>query len=295
MRAAGRTLFGVSSVERVAVGGTSLQVLKAGSGRPCVVLHRHRRARGVAGVSRGAGARRDGRALPPGLRRTPRPDVDGSIHTRRSSTAGSCKRPAWSGRPRRRGRRRLDRGGDGGDGRPALRRLVLVDAAGVRPRGRIARRVRRAVGRRDRDRASPTRTSHRVPRIYGAGIADFGGEREAGRSMTMRSATGRTCTTRPCQAARQDQRADTRRLGQQDPIVPVECALKYQRRFPGRLARPRQLRTHGPLRAAAAPGGHHRRVHHPMTTPVLLLHGAALHRLRPGPAGAVPLAAPDAA
>ncbi len=224
--------------QTVEVGDATLHLLRGGSGRPALVLH------GIEGpegwlafheaLSRGADL-----YLPshPGYGESERPEWMESI-------AHQALFYEWF--LREAGIEKVDLIGFGIGGWIAaemaamnsenLRRLVLIDAAGVRPtEGEtvdiFVRPWRDIVAScvHDPERAEEFR------RIYEASpIVDFGGPREAGRSMTMRMCYRPYMHNPAFPAALGGIRAPTLVVwGADDRIIPMECAHMYQESIRG--------------------------------------------------------------
>jgi pimeloyl-ACP methyl ester carboxylesterase len=224
--------------ETVRVGDAALHLLRGGSGQPALVLH------GIEGpegwlafheaLSRGAEVYAPSH---PGFGQSPRPEWMESI-------AHQATFYEWF--LRERGLAEIDLIGFGIGGWIAaematmnsanLRHLVLVDAAGIRPReGEVAdifvRRWRDVVESCVHDAES----AEEYRRIYEESpIADFGGTREAGRSMTMRMCYKPYMYNPAFPAVLGGVRAPTLVVwGEDDRIIPVECGRMYEAAIPG--------------------------------------------------------------
>jgi pimeloyl-ACP methyl ester carboxylesterase len=122
----------------------------------------------------------------------------------------------------------------------ALRSLVLVDAAGIRPETTEILDIfvvpwREVIERGFYD--ASTASEHQ--RIYGASpIVDFGGIREAGRTMAMRMCFRPYMYDPALPGMLGKVRLPTCIVwGRDDQIVPIECASLYQRAIPGATLR----------------------------------------------------------
>jgi pimeloyl-ACP methyl ester carboxylesterase len=120
-----------------------------------------------------------------------------------------------------------------------LRHLVLVDAAGIRPQHSDVFDIfitpwRQVIDRCFYDAAN----SPEYQRLFGGEFQEFGGPREAGRTMSIRMCfrpymydrslpgmLGKVCT--PTLIV----------WGAQDQIIPIECGQLYQRAIPGATLR----------------------------------------------------------
>jgi pimeloyl-ACP methyl ester carboxylesterase len=224
--------------QTVQVGDASLHLLRGGSGRPTLVMHGFEGPEGWLAfhdaLSKGA-------------------DVIAPSHP----GFGESPRPAWMetiGHQalfyewflRSQGIREADLVGFGIGGWIAaemaamnsenLRRLVLIDAAGIQPtEGAIAdifvRRWREVVESCVHDPESAAE----YRRIYDASpIVDFGGPREAGRSMTMRMCYRPYMHDPAFPAALGAISVPTLVVwGADDRIFPVECGRMYQAAIAG--------------------------------------------------------------
>jgi pimeloyl-ACP methyl ester carboxylesterase len=224
--------------EMVSVGDATLHMLRGGSGRPAVVLH------GIEGpegwlafheaLSRGAEVYAP---THPGFGRSPRPEWMESI-THQALFYEWYLREA--------GIEEVDLIGFGVGGWIAaemaamcshnLRRLVLVDAAGVRPAESemldIFTRAWRDIVEACVDDPG---TAEEFRRIYDASpIVDFGGTREAGRSMMTRMCYRPYMHNPAFPAALGAIRTPTLIVwGANDRIIPLECGQLYQQAIPG--------------------------------------------------------------
>ena len=231
------TATGRYTEERVGVGQTQLYLLKGGSGRPVLALHDVEGHEGWLEFHEALAERATVYApCHPGYGQTPAPEWIGAI-------PHQAVFYNWF----------LQEGGLGpadvvgvGIGGwiaaqmaimcpEAVRRLVLVDAFGVRPaEGEIAdifvvpwKQVIEA-GFRD------PKVSTEYQRLYGEGIPEFGGTREEGRTMSMRMCYRPYMYDPSLPGMLGKVRAPTLVVwGAQDSIVPVECGRLYQQAIPG--------------------------------------------------------------
>ena len=225
------------SEETVQVGDTEVHLLRGGSGRPALVLH------GMEG-----------------------PEGWLQFHDRLASRAevvapshpgfGASQRPEWMETIthqalfyewflREGGYEQVDLIGFGFGGWIAaematmasqnLAHLVLIDAAGIRAREAevsdvFLRRWRDVV-----DECVSDPNAEEFRRIYDASpIVDFGGVREAGRSMTMRMCYRPYMHSPSLQHVLKGVRTPTLIVwGEEDRIIPVECGHLYQQAIPG--------------------------------------------------------------
>jgi pimeloyl-ACP methyl ester carboxylesterase len=232
------TSTGPFTEERVAVGETSLYLLKGGDGPPLLVLH---------GVEGHEGWLAFHAALA----------EQATVYAPSHPGYGHTDRPAWLGSIQHQavfyqwflqeaGLESVDLVGVGVGGWIAaqmavqcthrLRHLVLVDAAGVRPeQGEIldifVTPWREVI---DRSFHDPTR-SPEYERLYGgAPLAEFGGVREAAKTMSIRMCYRPYMYDPALPGMLGKIRAPTLIVwGREDQIVPVECATLYQRAIPG--------------------------------------------------------------
>ena len=223
--------------ETVQVGEVALHLLRGGSGRPALVLH------GMEG-----------------------PEGWLEFHERLSHSAeviapshpgfGASNRPEWMDSIthqalfyewflRDAGYEQVDLIGLGIGGWIAaemaamcssnLTHLVLVDAAGIRPREAeitdvFVRRWRDVV-----DECVSDPDAEEFRRIYDAApVVDFGGHREPGRTMTMRMCYRPYMYSPAFPAALGGIRTPTLVVwGAEDRIIPVECGRLYEQAIPG--------------------------------------------------------------
>jgi pimeloyl-ACP methyl ester carboxylesterase len=226
----------VSTTERVAVGGTALQVLKGGSGRPCVVLH---------GVEGDEGWLAFHEALA----------AQATVYAPSHPGYGQTPCPAWISTIQHQavfynwflasaGLSEVDVVGVGIGGWIAaqmaimcsapLRRLVLVDAAGLKPSEGEIFDIFITPWQQVIDRAFyDPRSAPEYQRIYAAGVAEFGGAREAGRTTSMRMCF-RPFMYDPALPGMLPRISIPTLIvwGREDQIVPLECAHLYQQAIP---------------------------------------------------------------
>jgi pimeloyl-ACP methyl ester carboxylesterase len=226
------------TTEQVPVGGTELYLLKGGSGRPCLVLH------GVEG-NEGWLAFHDSLSDQATVYA---PSHPGYGHTECPSWITSIPHQAvfYNWFLQQAGLDSVDVVGVGLGGWIAaqmavmcsapIKHLVLVDAAGIRPeQGEILDIFvvpwRQVIERSFFDAAH----APEYERIYTAApIQEFGGVREAGRTMTTRMCFKPYMYDPSLPSMLGKVRAPTLVVwGRQDQIVPVECATLYQRAIPG--------------------------------------------------------------
>jgi pimeloyl-ACP methyl ester carboxylesterase len=227
--------------EQVAVGGTSLHVLKGGAGNPCLVLHGIEGDEGWLAFHEALAARATVYAPShPGFGRTDCPDWINSVQHQAVFYNWFLESVGLNS---------VDLVGVGLGGWIAaqmavmcsarLRHLVLVNAAGVRPeRGEIldifVTPWRQVI---ERAFADPTQAPE-YERVYGGGIAEFGGLREAGRTMAMRMCF-RPYMYDPALPGMLGKISVPTLIvwGREDQIVPLECASLYQRAIPAATLR----------------------------------------------------------
>jgi pimeloyl-ACP methyl ester carboxylesterase len=229
--------------EAVDLAGTSVQLLKGGSGLPLLVLHGFEGPEGWLAFYEALAQQATVYApTHPGFTGTARPAWLESVQHMATfygwflQTLGlaqvdvaGCGLGGWIGAEL------------AAQSPQAIRRLVLVDAAGIRPSHTETLDVfttswRQVIERSFFDRAS----CDEYQRIYGENpIVDFGGTREAGRSMTMRMAY-RPYMHDPALKYKLG-RVNVPTLivwGAEDQIIPPECGELYRDAIPGA-----QLRT----------------------------------------------------
>jgi pimeloyl-ACP methyl ester carboxylesterase len=231
----------VVATQEVAVGGTALYVLKGGAGRPMLVLH------GIEGHEgwlpfHAALAEHATVYAPshPGFGHTPCPGWLSSVQHQAVFYNWFLQSA---------GLEAVDLVGIGVGGwiaawmavmcSASLRHLVLVDAAGVRPEHGEIHDVFVTPWKEVLERAFADAThAPEYQRIYGAGIAEFGGIREAGRTMAMRMCF-RPYMYDPAlpEMLGKVQVPTLIVWGKEDHIVPVECAFQYQQAIPGATLR----------------------------------------------------------
>ena len=184
-----------------------------------------------------------------------------------------------------------------------LRRLVLVDAAGLRPDARRdPRHLRHPVAGGDRTRLPAIRrASSEYQRLYGAPLPEYGGVREAGRTMSMRMCY-RPYMYDPSLAgdAGQDRHAHARGLGAQDADRSARVRAKQFQQRDSQRTRCACWSSCGhfrPPRTAASARAHDRRLlfwRRPMTR-YYYFSEQPYTAYDPPRAGRVPVAATDAA
>jgi pimeloyl-ACP methyl ester carboxylesterase len=231
-------LTGQFTTERVPVGQTALYLLKGGTGQPCLVLH------GVEG-NEGWLAFHDSLAEHATVYA---PSHPGYGHTDCPPWIGSIAHQAvfYNWFLQDAGLDSVDVVGVGIGGWIAaqmavmcstpIRHLALVDPAGIRPeQGEILDIFvvpwRQVIERGFFD----AEHAPEYQRIYGAApIQEFGGVREAGRTMTMRMCFKPYMYDPALAGMLGKVRIPTLIVwGQDDRIVPLECATLYQRAIPG--------------------------------------------------------------
>ena len=116
-----------------------------------------------------------------------------------------------------------------------LSHLVLVDAAGIKPRDAVITDVFVQRWRDVVDACVSDPDAEEFRRIYDASpVVDFGGVREAGRSMTMRMCYRPYMYSPALPAALGGVRTPTLIVwGAEDRIMPVECAQMFQAAIAG--------------------------------------------------------------
>ena len=163
----------------------------------------------------------------------------------------------------------------------SLRHLVLVDAAGVRPEQGEILDVFVTPWKQVIEQAfADPQAAPEYARIYGGGIAEFGGVREAGRTMSMRMCFRPYMYDPALPGMLGKVQVPTLIVwGKEDRIVPLECAFSISRRFrvqPCAFSTAADtLRTsssRGSWQTPSASSSHH-------DHPVLLLYRAALYRI----------------
>jgi pimeloyl-ACP methyl ester carboxylesterase len=231
----------VVATEQVAVGGTTLHVLKGGAGRPCLVLHGMEGDEGWLAFHAALAER-------------------ATVYAPSHPGFGLTDCPAWLSSVQHQavfynwflqtaGLHNVDLVGIGVGGWIAaqmavmcsagLSHLVLVDAAGVKPEHTDILDVFVTPWKQVIERAfSDPTTSGEYERIYGAGIAEFGGTREAGRTMSMRMCFRPYMYDPALPGMLGKIQVPTLIVwGRDDRIVPLECAAQYQRAIPGATVR----------------------------------------------------------
>ncbi len=121
----------------------------------------------------------------------------------------------------------------------SLRRLVLVDAAGVHPQAGEILDIFIIPWREVIERAFyDPQSSPEYQRIYGGGIEEYGGIREAGRTMSIRLCFRPYMYDPALPAMLGKIQVPTLIVwGAQDQITPIECAHLYQQAIPGATLR----------------------------------------------------------
>jgi len=227
--------------QRVAVGGTALFVLKSGTGRPMLVLHGIEGHEGWLPFHAALAERATVYA----------PSHPGFGHTDCPPWLSSIQHQAvfYNWFLQAAGLDAVDLVGVGVGGwiaahmavmcSASLRHLVLVDAAGVRPESGEILDVFVTPWREVIERAfADAATAPEYQRIYGAGIAEFGGVREAGRTMAMRMCFRPYMYDAALPGMLGKVQVPTLIVwGKEDQIVPPECALQYQQAIPGATVR----------------------------------------------------------
>jgi pimeloyl-ACP methyl ester carboxylesterase len=230
------------STEHVPVGETALYLLKGGTGRPCVVLH------GVEGHE-GWLAFHDRLAEHATVYA---PSHPGYGHTDCPDWISSVPHQAvfYNWFLQEAGLDAVDLVGVGLGGWIAaqmaimgpgpLRHLALVDAAGFRPQQGEIQDIfvmpwRQVIERGFYDAAH----APEFERIYSAApIQDFGGPREAGRTMTTRMCFRPYMYDPALPGMLGKVHVPTLIVwGREDAIVPIECARLYQQAIPGSTVR----------------------------------------------------------
>jgi pimeloyl-ACP methyl ester carboxylesterase len=226
------------TTEHVPVAGTVLHLLEGGTGRPCLVLHGIEGHEGWLAFHESLAEHASVLAPShPGYGQTECPDWIESV-------AHQAVFYNWF--LQEAGLEEVDLVGVGLGGwiaaqmavmqpRP-VRHLALVDAAGIRPKSGEILDIfvipwRQVIERGFHD---PQHAAE-YQRIYGAApIQDFGGPREAGRTMTMRMCFKPYMSDPALPAMLARLRMPTLVVwGQQDAIVPLECGRLYQQAIPG--------------------------------------------------------------
>lgn len=230
------------TTEQMPLGGTELYLVKGGTGRPCLVLH------GIEGHE-GWLAFHDALADRATVYAPAHP---GWAQTRAPEWLSSVPHQAvfyhWF--LQEAGLESVDLVGIGLGGWIAaqmavmdpsrLRHLALVDAFGIRPSRSEILDIFIIPWREVIERAfhAPS-TAAEYQRIYGAApIQDFGGPREAGRTMAMRMCFKPYMYDPALPAMLAKVRVPTLiAWGRDDAIAPLECAQLYQRAIPGSTLR----------------------------------------------------------
>ena len=223
--------------ERVKIAGTELYVLKGGSGTPVLVLH------GVEGFEgwlpfHDALAEQATVYAPahPGYGQTPCPEWVETIPHQAVFYHWFLQEQALEP---------VDVVGIGIGGWIAaqmavmcpqpIRHLVLVDAAGIRPQHSEVFDIFITPWRQVIERCFYDAThSPEYQRLFGGEFQEFGGPREAGRTMSIRMCFRPYMYDRSLPGMLEKVRIPTLIVwGAQDQIIPVECGQLYQRAIPG--------------------------------------------------------------
>ncbi|MBM3222722.1 MAG: alpha/beta hydrolase [Candidatus Tectomicrobia bacterium] len=116
-----------------------------------------------------------------------------------------------------------------------LRHLVLVDAAGIRPQHDEVFDIFITPWRQVLERAFyDAANAPEYQRLFGGELQEFGGPREAGRTMSMRMCFRPFFYDRALPGMLGKVRVPTLIVwGAQDRIIPVECGRLYQQSIPG--------------------------------------------------------------
>jgi pimeloyl-ACP methyl ester carboxylesterase len=230
------------STQQVMVGGTSLHLLKGGQGKPCLMLHGIEGHEGWLGFHEALAEQATVYA----------PSHPGYGHTEGPEWITSVQHQAifyhWF--LQESGLDDVDLVGVGLGGWIAaemavmdpsrLGHLVLAGATGIKPRQSDILDIFLLPWRKVIERSFYD-VSHapEYERIYGmAPIQEFGGIRESGRTMTMRMCFKPYMYDPALPAMLGKVRVPTLIVwGEDDAIVPIECAHLYQRAIPGAVLR----------------------------------------------------------
>lgn len=243
----GRTLGGVSTTEqlvtteRVVVGGTALYVMQGGEGPPMLVLHGMEGHEGWLDFHAALAERATVYA----------PSHPGFGHTECPPWLSTVQHQAvfYNWFLQTAGLEPVTLVGIGVGGwiaahmavmcQASLRHLVLVDAAGVRPAKTDILDVFITPWKQVLEQAfADPQTAPEYARIYGSGIAEFGGIREAGRTMSMRMCFRPFMYDPALPGMLGKVQVPTLIVwGKEDRIVPLECADLYQQAIPGSTVR----------------------------------------------------------
>ncbi len=229
--------------ETIPVGGTALYLLKAGSGPPCVFLHDIEGHEGWLTVHSDLSMTSTVIAPShPGFGHTPAPEWITAVQHQAIFYNWFLQEAGLNG---------VDLVGVGLGGWIAaemaimdtsrLRNLVLVGAAGLRPRRGEMLDIFLVPWRQVIERGFfDTQHSPEFARIYTANpIQEFGGMREAGRTMTMRMCFKPYMHDPSLASMLPKIRIPTLVVwGEDDQIIPVECGRQFAESIPGA-----QLRT----------------------------------------------------
>jgi pimeloyl-ACP methyl ester carboxylesterase len=225
------------TTEQVAVGGTTLHVLKGGSGRPCLVLHGVEGDEGWLAFHEALATQATVYAPShPGFGHTPCPPWISSIQHQAVFYNWFLQATDLE---------QVDLVGVGIGGwiaaqmavmcSASFRHLVLVDAAGVQPKRDEIMDIFVTPWQQVIERAfSDAKSAPEYERIYGGGIAEYGGVREAGRTMSMRMCFRPYMYDPALPGMLAKIQVPTLVVwGREDRIVPLECAVLYQQAIPG--------------------------------------------------------------
>ena len=222
--------------ETIRVGATSLHLLRGGSGRPALVLHGMEGPEGWLRFHEQLSQQSEVIAPShPGFGASERPDWMETI-THQALYYEWFLRDA--------GFEQVDLIGFGIGGWIAaemaamcshnLSHLVLIDAAGIRPHETGITDVFIQRWRDIVEQCIEDPEAEEFRRIYDASpVVDFGGPREAGRSMTMRMCFRPYMYSPSLEAVLRGVRTPALVVwGARDRIIPVECAHRYQDAIP---------------------------------------------------------------
>ena len=227
----------MARTEQVAVGGTALHLLTGGTGNPCLVLHGFEGDEGWLAFHTALAERRQVYAPShPGFGRTACPEWIRTVAHQAIFYDWFLQSADL---------RAVDLVGIGLGGWIAahmavlsstrLRNLILVNAVGVQPTQGEILDIFVAPWREviDQAFADPAHAPE-YARIYGSGIADFGGQREAGRTMTMRMCFRPYMYDPSLPGMLGKINVPTLVVGgRQDRVVPPACATQFQQAIPG--------------------------------------------------------------
>jgi pimeloyl-ACP methyl ester carboxylesterase len=226
----------VVTTERVAVGGTELYLVRGGTGPPMLVLHGMEGHEGWLAFHAALAA--GGTVLAP--------SHPGFGHTECPPWLRTIQHQAvfYNWFLQTAGLEQVTLVGIGVGGwiaaqmavmcQASLRHLVLVDAAGIRPEHTEILDVFVTPWKQVLDQAfADPRAAPEYARIFGGGIAEFGGSREAGRTMSMRMCFRPFMYDPALPGMLGKVQVPTLIVwGREDRIVPLECAYQYQQAIP---------------------------------------------------------------